>query len=326
MQIIITLIITVMLIILYLFISEKKELNNNIPKVAFISLSEVDNATFSGFKEQMEQLGWFNNKNIKYIKTKPAETIENLDNIVSSALKKDPDLIFVSSTPATQTVKKHLQSKNLKIPVLFCPVNDPVLANIIKNPNSPEGLITGIRPPRGDSKRFDWLLKISPHIKKVLIPYTPKDDSSLASRKEINNLFKTSKVEIIELPFENGKNVGVFLKELPMGIDAIFLPRDSKVESEVEKFVDYTLKHKIPLCVPSYQQVSKGALFAFGFIHTELGKTAANYADKILKGVSVYNLPVKMGYSHLILNKKTADIIGVKFDPFTISQAKSILE
>ena len=329
MKIFIASLVTVGLIVLYFFIISEEELKTNkVPKVAFVTLSDVDYATFSGFEDQMKQLGWFNNNNIIYIKTKAANKIENLDNIVSSVLKKEPDLILVSSTPATQIVKKYLElNTDKKIPVVFCPVNDPVSANIIKNLNRPEGMITGIRPPIGDTKRFEWLMKISPDAKKVLIPYTPNDDSSLSSRKEINELSKISGIEIVELPFINGTNsLDLFFKKIPKDIDAVFIPRDSKVESKINLFVDYAIKNKLPLCVPSYQQVSKGALFAFGFIHTELGREAANYVDKILKGVDISNLPVKMGYSYLILNQKTADKIGIKFNSFTISQAKNIIE
>ena len=50
------------------------------------------------------------------------------------------------------------------------------------------------------------------------------------------------------------------LAALPAGVDAIFLPRDSSIESHIDLFVDYANRHRIPLCAPSLAQVEAGAL------------------------------------------------------------------
>ncbi|MEA3353307.1 MAG: ABC transporter substrate-binding protein [Campylobacterota bacterium] len=301
-----------------------KSKDTELKKIAFITLSEVDYETFRGFKKGMETLGWVENKTVKYIIPDAAKTISNLDSIVAKALKEKPDLIFVSSTPATQAVKKAVGDST--IPVVFCPVNDPLSAGILKNTISPEALITGIRPPASDKKRFEWLMRISPNTKNILIPYTPKDDSSKASRADLLKASANHSVTLLEKPLNKEVKIDEYLSDIPNNIDAIFLPRDSNIEVKVEKFSKYAIEHKIPLCVPSYQQVQKGALFAYGFIHYELGYEASEYANKILKGVSPSDLPVKFGDSHLVLNKTTAQKIGIKFNSDSTSSAKVILE
>ena len=295
-----------------------------VKKVAFISLSEVDNETFKGFKNEMVKLGWKDNVNIKYIVPGPAKEIKNLNAIVSSVVRQNPDMILVSSTPATQAVKKAV--KGSSIPVLFCPVNDPVSSNIVKNQSKPEGMITGVRLPSGDTKRFEWLMKIKPSVKTVLIPYTPNDDSSFASRDEIKYTASLLNVSIIQKPLAVNESIENFLETIPSGVDALFLPRDSKIESKILEFSHYAVINKLPLCVPSYQQVEKGALFAFGFIHENLGKEAAGYADKILKGVNPQDLPVKVGNAHLVLNQKIANKIGVEFSTEVLGSAKILLK
>ncbi|MCK5110815.1 MAG: ABC transporter substrate-binding protein [Arcobacteraceae bacterium] len=293
--------------------------------VAFVSLSKVDDNTFNGFKKQMQIYGWEENKNIKYIVPGAAKKVKNLKSIVKSVVEKKPDIILVSSTPATQEVKR--ATKNLNIPVVFCPVNDPINSNILVNQNAPEGHITGIRLPIGDAKRFEWLHTIAPDIKKVLVPYTPNDGGSIASRADIKEVAEFLNINIIEKPFPENITMKEFLKQCAKcQAEAIFLPRDSRIEVRIKDFSKYAIENKLPLSAPSYQQVQQGALFTYGFIHTELGKQAARMVDRILKGVKPTDLPVKFGNAYLVINKKTAKSIGIKFPKNAIRNAKLIIK
>lgn len=295
-----------------------------IKKVAFVSLSKVDDNTFNGFKNKMESYGWKENENIKYIVPGAAKVVKNLKPIVKSVIEKKPDLILVSSTPATQEVKRAV--KGLNIPVVFCPVNDPKSSNIVNNQNSPKGNITGIRLPTGDSKRFEWLYTISPNIKNVLIPYSINDGSSIASRYAIRDIAKSLNINLIEKPFLEDMTIEQFFEQCPECADAIFLPRDSRIEAKIKEFAKYSISKKLPLSVPSYQQVQKGALFTYGFIHDELGKQSARMVDRILRGVNTEDLPVKYGNVYLVINKKTAKLINITFPPSAIRNAKLIIE
>ncbi len=321
---IILVIVIIVIGILFLNKSNIKDENDSIKTVAFVALSHVDDNTFDGFKKQMSQYGWEDGKNIQYIIPGAAHTKTKLPSIISSVIQKKPDVILVSSTPATQETKKQIAGTNM--PIVFCPVNDPVGSNIVSNTNMPEGSITGVRLPIGDAKRFEWLHEIVPNAKNILIPYTPKDGAAIASRKYIKQISDTLNINIIEQPFLEDVTVEQFFKDTPKNYDAIFLPRDSRVEVRIEKISKYAIEHKLPLSAPSYQQVQKGALFTFGFIHKELGKQAAKMVDRLLKGVKPADLPVKFGNAYLVINKKTAKAIGIQFSQNAIKNAKLIIE
>ena len=297
---------------------------SKIHKVAFVSLSVVDDNTFNGFKKKMKSYGWEEDKNIQYIVPGAANIVENLPSIVKSVINKKPDLILVSSTPATQEVKRAVEGLN--IPVVFCPVNDPVSSKILLNQNAPKGNITGIRLPTGDSKRFEWLHTISPNIKKVLIPYSKNDGSSITSRDAVREVAKSLNITLIEKAFLENMTVKQLFEECTKCSYAIFLPRDSRIEARIEDFVKYSIENKLPLSAPSYQQVQKGALFTYGFIHEELGKQSARMADRILRGVKPEDLPVKYGNVYLVINKKTANKINISFSETVIRNAKLIIE
>ena len=321
--IIVTLVVTLFAVV-YFSSNGGNSDESKIHKVAFVSLSVVDDSTFNGFKKKMKSYGWEEGKNIQYIVPGAANDIKNLPSIVTSVIKQKPDLILVSSTPATQEVKKAV--KGLNIPVVFCPVNDPISSKIVLNQNAPKGNITGIRLPTGDSKRFEWLHTISPNIKNVLIPYSKNDGSSIVSRDAVREVAKSLNINLIEKAFLENMTVKQLFEECTKCSYAIFLPRDSRTEARIEDFVKYSIDNKVPLSAPSYQQVQKGALFTYGFIHEELGKQSARMADRILRGVKPEDLPVKYGNVYLVINKKTANKINITFSESIIRNAKIIIE
>ncbi len=302
----------------------KTNSTNTIKTVAFVSISEVDNNTFEGFKNKMATLGWIENKNIRYFIQHPAKNVPNLAPIIENAIKYNPDMILSASTPATQEVKKQLKGKN--IPVVFCPVNDPVSANIVANPNAPEGTITGIRLPFGDTKRFEWLYVIAPNVKNILIPYTKDDGGSIVSRADIYKSAEFLGANLIEIAIDENIPALDFIQSVKKPFDAIFIPRDSRVEVKIEDFARYAIEHKIPLSAPSYQQVEKGALFTYGFIHSKLGEDAAVMSDRILKGVKPTDIPVKFGDAYLVINQTTATKIGITLPENAIRNANQILK
>lgn len=291
--------------------------------VGFISLTKVDQQTFKGFTEAMKGYGYIEGKNIIYLNDGPAGEIENLNAMVQKQMKEGIDLFFVSSTPGTLAVQT--ATINTAIPTVFCPVNDPVASGIVASLEYPGGNITGIKLPSGDKERFKWLLEIAPSVKRVLIPYTPGDKSSEFSRLEAFYAAEASAVEIVELPVANKTALATLLKTNQKNIDALFLPRDSSIESYIPQFVSFAEENRLPLSVPSLQQVEQGALFTYGFIHTDMGRQAARLADAILTGTKPSSLPVETAKNHLVINLDAAGKIGLKIPESILAKADRLI-
>jgi len=291
--------------------------------IGVVQLTPVDSTTLQGFKEGMAQLGYREGKDVVYLDEGPAGTIDRLEPLIRRLLAAQPKLLFVSSTPATQAVKKHLGST--AIPVLFAPVNDPLGAGIVASLKAPGGNITGIRLPAGDDLRLEWLKKIAPTVKRVYLPYNPGDRSALASLALARQAAAVLGIELLAEEIRNGEAVRPALAALPANIDAIFLPRDSTIEARIDDFTAVALKRRLPLCAPSLLQVEAGALFSYGFEHRQIGQQAARLADQILRGVSPADLPVETAESRLAINQVTARAIGLPIPGEILRQAEKVV-
>lgn len=291
--------------------------------IALVQLTEVDASTVTGFKAGMEAAGYREGEEVIYLSSGPAGEIDRLDGIIREHLSKKPDLIMVSSTPATQAVKKLTEGMN--IPVVFAPVNDPLSAGIVTDLRNPGGHITGIRLPTGDDLRLKWLTEIAPHVRRVFVPYTPGDKSAQTTLDMITAVAPNLGVELITQAVQGKEGVDAALAALPANVDAIFLPRDSSVESHIEAFVVFANTRRLPICAPSYAQVQKGALMSYGFVHNEIGLQAARLADQIFRGEKPGNLPVEMAENLLSINAVTAQRIGLTVSGEIMRQAEIIV-
>jgi putative ABC transport system substrate-binding protein len=272
----------------------------------------------------MAQLGYQEGQQVIYLTEPPAGSIDKLDDMITRHLKKNPDLILASSTPAALAVKRLTESRG-KPPVIFAPVNDPLSAGIVTDLKHPGGYITGIRLPLGDDLRLQWLTRIAPHAKRIFLPYSADDKSALKSVEQATAAAATLGLTLVKFPIPAESSVSRVLAALPTDIEAIFLPRDSRVESAIAEFVAAAERRRLPIAAPSLIQVEAGALFSYGFVHKDIGRQAARLADQIFKGVAVGDLPVEMAENSLSINLITAHKLGLKISDDILVQAEHII-
>lgn len=292
--------------------------------IAVISFTAIDKVTFEGFKEGMKRLGYGEKgKTIEY----HFETVHGdrslLQRSIDKLLSFNPDLIFVSSTPVTQAVQS--ATRQNKIPVVFGPVNDPIASGIVKDIRHPAGNITGIRLSPSDTRRLQLFHQITPDSRTLYLPYHPDDNSSVSSFTQIMSGAKKMGINILPRQIQNEADLNHSIHNLPANADGIFLPRDSRIEARIDDWVALSLKYKIPLCVPSRQQIDNGALFSYGFSHKQIGLQAARLAGQILLGVEPGVLPIEAAENFSFLNMKTAQAIGLELPDRTLRQMNEIV-
>lgn len=290
-------------------------------KVGVLQLTEVDSATFEGFRQGMAELGYVEGQDVTYFYEGPAMHAERLAPMIETLLREQVDLIFVSSTPATQAVQQATRTT----PVVFAPVNDPVKAGVVASLKVPGGNLTGIRLPVGDALRLERLHRVVPAARTIWLPYSASDASaneSLAQAREAAHLLQ---LELRPLPLHSLVEVDAALAAPPPDIDAIYLPRDSSIESRIADFVAVAQARRLPLCAPSLTQVEAGALISYGFVHQEIGRQAARLADQVLRGIPPGELPVETAQNYLAINLRTARELGVEIPVDMLRQADILL-
>lgn len=293
------------------------------PLIGSVSLTTVSDAALEGFKAGLREYGYADGENVRFLVKGPAENIEQIDGLVRQLLEAKVDMIFVSSTPATLAVQR--ATRGTGIPVVFAPVTDPVSTGIVKSLRQPGGNLTGVRLPSSEVRRLQWLLDLAPGTRHLYVPYNANDKSALVTLVAIKEAAAKLGLQMSAAPARNDGEIGTMIRNIPREADALFILRDSLLESRIGDFAAAALAGRLPLSAPSFTQVESGALFSYGFVHEKLGRQAARIAAQILRGARPGDMPVETAESYLFINLRTAQAIGLTMPDHVLRQAERVI-
>jgi putative ABC transport system substrate-binding protein len=132
-------------------------------------------------------------------------------------------------------------------------------------------------------------------------------------------------IEIIKGFATSGGEVTELLHSIPADIDAIFMLPDSTVNARIQDLTAIALERKLPVSGPSMVQVADGALMAYGILHKEAGRQAAQIADQVLRGADPGDLPVQTAESYLGINLIVAETLGIEISVDFLQQAEIVI-
>jgi len=88
------------------------------------------------------------------------------------------------------------------------------------------------------------------------------------------------------------------------------------IDSLRGRIVEMAARHKLPGVYENAQFADRGGLMAYGPDYDDMGRRAAEYVDKILRGAKPADLPIEQPTKfELVINLKTATALGLAIPP-----------
>lgn len=238
----------------------------------------------------------------------------------------DPvDVIVAFEDQAVRAAK----AATSKIPAVFLHVNAPVEEGFAHSLARPGGNLTGVAEFRGEliAKRLEMFKKVMPNLRGLLVLFDDDDPVANAQREEIERAARLLKVELVERRVSGRPAIERMFEELKPGqVQGVFV---------LGKLVTHSMRDILPratekrLAVASHSKVfvSAGALFSYGVDTFSMGREAARYVDKILKGERPADLPISQATRfELVVSLKVAKGLGLKIPPELLQQADQVVE
>lgn len=301
----------------------RDQLNNNRTyTVGVVNLNEELDKIFLGFKNNLEKLGYQEGRDITYIYNGSRIDTSEVENDLKFLIDQKVDMILSITTPATKKAKE--MTANTGIPVVFAPVFSPVESGIVQSLVRPGSNMTGIKVGGNSEKALEWLLKVVPGTKKVLVPFSNNNKATVQSLMELKEGAEKLNIQLSVEEVGTREELTRVLENIPGDMDALWLLNSHFLVEHTALFVAASIKHKLPLG-SSTSQVDDGVLVTYGQDAFRTGEMAADLAHGILQGRSPDSLPVEVTDFFLGINLKTANAIGIDISDDILHVADTII-
>ena len=99
-------------------------------------------------------------------------------------------------------------------------------------------------------------------------------------------------------------------------VQAVMVASDAIFLQQRQRIAELALANRLPTMFPQGDYVEAGGLMSYGENFFDFFRRAASFVDKIFKGAKPGDLPIEQPTKfHLVINRKTADALGVTISP-----------
>jgi putative ABC transport system substrate-binding protein len=283
----------------------------------------------SAFQEALRPFGWRDGLNVQ-IDYRATADLEGMRSCAVELISLGPELIVTYTTPATNAVRQATRS----VPVLFVAVSDPIGTGFVASFSRPGGNITGFTNFEATmgGKWLELIRDIAPSVKRVAMLYNPATANAGASGGVYLPSMKAAAdvlgIELSVSPVNDPAEIdGAFaaMAESPGG-GLVVMPNVFTARNQ-ERIVSQAARFRIPTVYPLQHFVAAGGLLSYGIDYRDQFRLAASYADRILRGGKVADLPVQQPTKfELVINRKTAKALGLDIPAALLARTDELIE
>ena len=280
-------------------------------KIGVLQLVEHDalDSAFRGFKDALEEAGYFDGKNIEIDYQNAQGEQANCQTIAQKFINDRCDLILAIATPAAQAVANLTDT----IPVLVTAVTDPESAKLVKSNAKPGTNVSGTSDLTPVEAQIKLLKKIAPDTQKVAFLYSSSEQNSAFQINIAKKVCEQIGLAYIDATVSNSNEIQQTVQNLVGKADAIYVPTDNMVAAGITTVGMIARSAKIPVVCGEEAPVMRGGLATYGINYYELGKLTGNQAVEILRdGKKPADMPIEyVDTFNLTVNEDMARDIGI---------------
>jgi len=282
------------------------------------------------FWQGLRDLGWIEGQNLVVERRLVGGSGARYPEIAAELVRLNPDVLVSIAGPATAAVTKATTS----IPIVFTEVGDPVALGVVSSLARPGGNVTGISSLNTElsGKRLELLRAVVPRLTHVSVvacclgtPAQPNferylGDTAIAARamKITTHPIRLKNVDDPET---------LFATIMDHRADAVIFLPGTQMNAARGRFVDLSMKHRLPTMFDNRIYADAGGLMAYGIDRDESYRRAASLVDRVLKGTRPADIPVEQPTKlKFVLNLKTAKAIGVTIPASVLLRADEIIQ
>jgi ABC-type uncharacterized transport system substrate-binding protein len=273
----------------------------------------------------LRELGDDEGKNI-VIEFRWAETVDQLPGLAAELARMNVDVIFAMSSTEVEAARRATKT----IPIVFGTHADPVGLGHVASLARPGGNITGLTNLQTDSsaEQLEILKEAVPQATRIGVLFSLTAPSHRPALQAIETAGQKLGIQLHMAPVRTAEDFdGAFAMMARERVGGFLVVASPLSQTQRAPLAELALNHRLPGMFGAKESVEAGGLMSYSADFNDLVRRAATYIDKILKGVKPADLPVEQASKYqLVINLKTAKVLGLDVPPTLLARADEVIE
>jgi putative tryptophan/tyrosine transport system substrate-binding protein len=300
---------------------------DRIPTVGFLSGASAATATyFAEFLHGLNDAGFVEGLNIA-IEPRWAEgQYDQMPALVAELVRRPLAVFVAASLPALLAAKAATST----IPIVFMTAGDPVQLGFVASLNRPGGNMTGVSFLGVElmPKRLELLLELVPKASVIGIlknPVNPKAELEIAeARAAAHTIGKEIVIAKASRESDFDAAFAALVRERAGGLLVAGEPLSILKR---ERLIALAERYALPAIYEFREFTAAGGFLSYGFSLADGLRLVAGQVAQILNGAKPADLPVLQPTRfELVINLKTARLLGLTVPPLLLARADGVIE
>jgi putative ABC transport system substrate-binding protein len=273
---------------------------------------------------RLQELGYVEGRNLA-IERRWADGDEaRLPRLVKELLAGNPEVVLVTTTPATRVLMQHTD----KVPIVMTGTADPVATGLVASLARPGGNVTGLSMQLGGiaSKRVDLMREIKPDIRRIGLIGPAANAGVQSVLKQAQEATRPHGIELRIVDAADAPSIErAFAGLAAHPVDALLVAQI--LLSHHRQIVELAARHRIPAAFVDKPVLEAGGLIVFGPDREGHYRHAADYVHRILQGAKPAEMPVMQPTEFWLgVNLRTARQLGLRIPQSVLLRADRVIE
>jgi putative tryptophan/tyrosine transport system substrate-binding protein len=297
-----------------------------LPRVGVLVSASPPHPFADAFRRGLQSLGYMEGENIAIEWRYTGGRSDRAAAFAAELVRLGVDVIVAHFTPAVRAAMVATQT----IPIVMAPAGAPVQSGFIDSLGHPGGNVTGLSGMDAElgGKRLQLLREIIPNLSRVavLASTVSTDPFSRPFLDDIQAAATRAGIRLVPVlvngpnDFENAFVAMTKAEAQAVIVQGLFDPHRAII-------LELAAKHRLPVMSGNRETAAAGGLISYSAKFAALYERAALYVAKILKGAKAADLPVEQPTTfEMVVNMKTADMLGLMPSPSLLAQADQVIE
>ena len=278
------------------------------------------------FVQKLRELGWNEGQNIVIERRTSEGNAERFAPLTVEFMALGVDVIVLVSQAGAVAAR----SVTATMPIVMVTSAHPVEAGLAASLGRPGGNVTGhtiIAEPQEEGKRLQLLKEAVPRASHIVY-LGPEWAWTTDYGQEARNAARVLGLTLTFLPAsDQAQFLAAFEMMRRQPPDALYAFGSTENFAFREIILKFATRMRLPTLYAYRETVEKGGLMSYGASLIALWQGAARHVDKILRGAKPGDLPIERPTTfELVINLKTAKVLGLTIPPALLALADQVIE